>query len=72
MSWQNLNCIPQTDNHQYAELEKWSERVALILFVSVIIGRFIEQARITTGALIAGSAMTALGYYFAANFLAKS
>jgi hypothetical protein len=56
----------------YAELAKWSERVALALFVSVIIGGFIEQARITTGALIAGSAMTVLGYYFAANFLAKS
>ena len=56
----------------YAELAKWSERVALALFVSVIIGGFIEQARITTGALVVGSVMTVVGYYFAANFLAKS
>jgi hypothetical protein len=56
----------------YVELAKWSERVALALFVSVIIGGFVEQAKITTGALIAGSAMTVFGYYFAANFLAKS
>jgi hypothetical protein len=57
----------QNERDFYGELAKWGERIALAIFISLVVQRLVSGA--TLGQVILGSFVSAIVYYYSFRLL---